>query len=106
MIICLEQRANDLHMVQLMLLPLHHLLLQYNSEWFTFLVIAYPSGPRKKPLNGCSSSSTSVGSVPHEVCQLCDVCGSKSGVRLGGPELRAQHGTSGGRFPTLCLCVQ
>jgi len=23
-----------------------------------------------------------------------------------GPELRAQHGTSGGSFPTLCRCVQ
>ena len=26
-VICLEQGANDLHMVQLMSLPLHHLLL-------------------------------------------------------------------------------
>jgi len=28
MVICLEQGANDLHMVQLMSLPPHHLLLQ------------------------------------------------------------------------------
>jgi len=28
MVICLEQSANDLHMVQLMPLPLHHLLLE------------------------------------------------------------------------------
>jgi len=28
MVICLEQGVNDLHMVQLMLLPPHHLLLQ------------------------------------------------------------------------------
>jgi len=28
MVICLEQGANDLHMVQLMPLPPHHLLLQ------------------------------------------------------------------------------
>ena len=27
--------------------------------------------------------SQDVGSVPHEVGQLCDVCGSKSSVRLG-----------------------
>jgi len=27
MVICLEQNANDLHMVQLMPLPPHHLLL-------------------------------------------------------------------------------
>jgi len=28
MVVCLEYGANDLHMVQLMLLPSHHLLLQ------------------------------------------------------------------------------
>jgi len=27
--------------------------------------------------------SQDIGSVPHEVGQLCDVCGSKSAVRLG-----------------------
>ena len=27
--------------------------------------------------------SQDIGSVPHEVGQLCDVCGSKSGVRQG-----------------------
>ena len=56
-VICLERDANDLHMVQLMPLPPHHLLLQKKSEWFTSLVPAYPgclSG--KRPLNGHSSS--------------------------------------------------
>jgi len=38
----LERGANDLHMVQLMPLPSHDLLLHQNSEWFTFLVPAYP----------------------------------------------------------------
>jgi len=57
-IICLEQGANDLHMVQLMPLPPHHLLLQQNPEWFTFLVPAYPGCPKKRPLSGCSSSSS------------------------------------------------
>ena len=42
MVICLEQGANDLYMVQLMPLPPHHLLLQQNPEWLTFLVLAYP----------------------------------------------------------------
>ena len=54
----------------------------------------------------------------HEVGQLRDVCGSKSGrdalslanrditTATWGPELRAQHGTSGGSFPTLCRYVQ
>jgi len=37
-----------LHVVQLMPLPPHHLLLQQNPEWFTFLVPAYPGCPGKK----------------------------------------------------------
>ena len=45
MVICLERGANDLHMVQLMPLPAHHLLLQQNPEWFAFLVPAYPVCP-------------------------------------------------------------
>ena len=32
MVICLERGANDLHMVQLMPLPPHRLLLQYNTR--------------------------------------------------------------------------
>jgi len=40
MVIHLECGAHDLHMVQLMPLPPHHLLLQENPEWFTFLVLA------------------------------------------------------------------
>jgi len=50
MLICLERGANDLHMVQLMPLPPHHLSLQQNPEWFTFLVPAYPGCPEKRPL--------------------------------------------------------
>jgi len=38
-------------MVQLMPLTPHHLLLQLNPEWFTFLVPAYPGCPGKRPLN-------------------------------------------------------
>ena len=34
MVICLEQGTNDLHMVQLMPLPPHHLQLNYNPDWF------------------------------------------------------------------------
>jgi len=47
MVIHLERGANDLHMVQLMPLPPDHLLLQKNTEWFTFLVPAYPVCPGK-----------------------------------------------------------
>jgi len=41
MVTCLERGANDLHMVQLMPLPPHHLLLKDNPEWFTFLMPTY-----------------------------------------------------------------
>ena len=53
MVICLESGANDMHMVELMPLPPHHLLLQSNPEWFTFLVPAYPGCPGKRLLNVC-----------------------------------------------------
>ena len=36
----------------------------------------------------------------------CVTCVGQSPACVWGPELRAQHGTSGGRFPTLCRCVQ
>jgi len=52
MTVCLERGAHNLHIVQLMPLPPHHLLLQKNPEWFTFLVPAYPGCPGKKSLNG------------------------------------------------------
>ena len=49
MVICLQWGANDLHMVQLMPLPPHHLSLHKNLEWFTsFLVPAYPGCPGKE----------------------------------------------------------
>jgi len=47
-VIYLEQGANDLHTVQLMPLSPDHLLLQYNPEWLTFRVLAYPRCPGKK----------------------------------------------------------
>ena len=50
MVICLEQGANDLHMVQLMPLPPRHLLLHQNPEWFILLVTVVLE---KRPLNGC-----------------------------------------------------
>jgi len=54
MFICVEQGANDLHMVQLMPLPPHHLLLQQNPEWFTILVRVTQVVLEKRLLNGCS----------------------------------------------------
>ena len=47
-VICLECGANDLHMVQLMPLPPHHVLLPQNQEWFILLLTAYPGHSGKK----------------------------------------------------------
>jgi len=47
MVIFWEQSAMICTVVQLMLLPTHHLLLYLNPEWFAFLVLAYPGCPRK-----------------------------------------------------------
>ena len=41
MVICLELGASDLHVVQLMPLPPHHLLLRQGPEWVIVLVPAY-----------------------------------------------------------------
>jgi len=63
MVICQEQGAYDLHMVQLMRLPRHHLLLHYNSEWFNLsgagLVVTHVL-LEKRPLNECLSVCLSV----------------------------------------------
>jgi len=52
MVICLERGA-DLHMAQLMPLPLTVSLLQQNPDWFSFLIQAHPGSPEKGPLNVC-----------------------------------------------------
>jgi len=52
-VICLERGA-DLHMAQLMSLPLTVSCFSKIQIGFTFLVLADPGSPRKKwPLNGC-----------------------------------------------------
>jgi len=55
MAICLEQGADDLHMVQLMPLPPHHLLLQIQNGlplWCQLTLVVM----EKRPLSGCNSS--------------------------------------------------
>jgi len=52
MVICLEQVA-DLHMSQLMPLPLTVLRFSKIQIGFTFLVQAYPGSPGKGPLHVC-----------------------------------------------------
>jgi len=53
-VICLERRA-DLHMAQLMPLPLTVSCSSKIEIGFTFLVLAYPGFLEKRPLNGCYS---------------------------------------------------
>ena len=52
MVICLERDA-DLHMAQLMPLPLTVSRFSKIQIGFTFLVPAHAGSPRKGPLNGC-----------------------------------------------------
>jgi len=51
-VICLERGA-DLHMAQLMPLPLTVSCFSKIQIGFTFLVLANPGSPGKGPLNGC-----------------------------------------------------
>ena len=59
MVICLE-RGVDLHMAQLMLLPLTVSCFSKIQIGFTFLVSAHPGSPLKRPLNGCVCFSENV----------------------------------------------
>jgi len=52
MVICLERGA-DLHMAQLMPLPLTVSCFNKIQIGFTFLVLAYLGSPGNGPLNGC-----------------------------------------------------
>ena len=55
MVICLERGA-DLHMAQLMPLPLIVSCFSKIQISFAFLVPAHPGSPRKRLLNGCVCS--------------------------------------------------
>jgi len=56
MVICLERGANDLHIVQLMPPPPHHLLLHLNPEWFGLSGASLPRlSWTKRLLNVCLS---------------------------------------------------
>jgi len=59
-VICLERGA-DLHMAQLMPLPLTVSCSSKIQIGFTFLVPAHPGSPDNVPLNGCEWVSVSSG---------------------------------------------
>ena len=81
MVICLEQDA-DLHIAQLMPLPLTVSCFNKIQSGFTFLVPAHPGSPGKGPLNGCVcvyhlTLKRKEQSQPSEFALLC----SKKGKR-------------------------
>ena len=65
MVICLERGAN-LHMSQLMLLPLTVSCFSKIQFGFTFLVLAHPGSPGKGPIIGVC--------VCVCVCNMCMMC--------------------------------
>ena len=54
-VVCLERGRNDLHGVQLISLPPHHLFFSkiQSGLFFWYLLSAYPGFPGKRPLNEC-----------------------------------------------------
>jgi len=80
MVICLE-RCADLHMAQLMSLPLTVSCFRKIQIGFTFLVPAYPGSPGKGPLNGC-------------VCIFSSICSRKEALVISGPDFYQSHALS------------
>ena len=62
MVICLERDA-DLHMAQLMPLPLTVSCFRKIQTGFAFLVPAHPGSPGKGPLNGCACVCVNIQNV-------------------------------------------
>jgi len=70
--ICLEQGANDLHMVQLMPLLPHHLFASIKSRMAYLSSAAYPGCPGKRPLNRYHHHLPWLQNNIHQVAQLND----------------------------------
>ena len=69
MVICLERGA-DLHMAQLMPLPLTVPCSSKIQTGFTFLLPAHPGGPGQGPLNGCVCVLQGVAPVGQKMSKL------------------------------------
>jgi len=74
MVICLKPGA-DLHVAQLMPLPLTVSCFSKVQTGFTFLVPAHLGGPGKGPLNGCvcNHSFIAAGEFHDMACCVCIV---------------------------------
>jgi len=70
MVICLERGAN-LHMAQLMLLPLTVSCFSKIQICFTFLVPAHLGSPGKGPLNGCVNGCVLTDMQYVQLAMLC-----------------------------------
>ena len=70
MVISLERGANDLHMVQLMLLPPHHLCSSEIQNGLPFWCRLTQVVLEKRPLNGSSSSNSTANSWQLELLIL------------------------------------
>ena len=79
MVICLEQGA-DLHMAQLIPLPLTVSCFSKIHIGFTFLVPTHPGSPGKGPLNGCVCTSLERTTIQTVVLASADVRDSRTVV--------------------------
>jgi len=95
MVICLERGA-DLHMAQLMLLPLTVSCFSEIQIGFTLLVLAYPGSPGKGPLNGCVFVYSTFLLIGECMLLLLDLAFSKQSQDIG----------SGKRLQNALFCVE
>ena len=70
MVICLERGA-DLHIAQLMSLPLSVSCFSKIQIGFTCLVPVHPGSPRKGPLNGCVCVYSLLYHIFQRLCRVC-----------------------------------
>ena len=87
MIICLERGA-DLHMAQLMPLPLTVSCFSKIQIGFTFLVPAYPGSPRQRSLNGRAHARVCFGAEVYMTCKIVSYAQEFS-FRSGGGKTKA-----------------
>jgi len=87
MVVCLERGA-DLHMAQLMLLPLTVSCFSKIQISFTFLVPARPGSPGKGPLSGCLLACFDVTALSY--CCV-NICACLTGAGTNGVEDLKSH---------------
>jgi len=105
----LERGANDLHMIQLMPLPLHHLFFSLKSSkvlrfWYQLTQVVL----EKRPLNGCISSRCGCGDRPRTLLRSHQWCSSTVvvvGVCRSWPRLKMHWWTVCCSRPTPCHAV-